>query len=512
MSESSYPLFKDQSLRNKMVPYVRRFFTDTLTPIEVFRKLESEAVFLLESKDEASPWSRYSFIGLSPQYKIQSKNGKYVFVDNSERILLQNEDLAVLFEESIAWLKPGSPSIEVPFKGGAVGVIPYDTVEEFEPDLKSNDDSEREDEVVLLFCQTLIALDHDTKELTFIHYDADSQSDVLHRYENSKEIVSRLMEQLTLGSKEEAFLSPIAKTVDVDFDGVRSNYPKDKFLHDVEKIKEYIKAGDIFQAVLSQRFEKEVTVSAFDIYRTLRMINPSPYLFYLKLDDQEVVGSSPERLIQVQDNHVEIHPIAGTRKRGTTTEEDGELVRELLDDEKEKAEHYMLVDLARNDVGRVAEYGSVATPVLLEIGKFSHVMHIISKVTGRLAANTKPIKALQASFPAGTVSGAPKFRAMEILKELEPERRGIYAGAVCYLGFDGNIDSCIAIRTMIVKNNKAKIQAGAGVVADSIPEKEFEETQNKAAALLKAVESAEKMFGNNGEENVHAEKYIERMY
>ncbi|MFB4163414.1 anthranilate synthase component I [Alteribacillus sp. JSM 102045] len=512
MSETSFHTFKNQSINNKLVPYVRRFFSDTLTPIEVFRKLEEDAVFLLESKDEASPWARYSFIGLAPQYKILSRCDKYLFVDKQEQILLENNDLAVLFEESIKWLKPGSPDVEVPFKGGAVGVIPYDTVENFEPDLHSTEDPVCEDEVVLLFCQTLIVLDHDTKELTFIHYDAESQADISDRYNHSKSVVSALMEQLASGSKDEAFLSPITKAASVNFKEVVSNYPKEKFLNDVEKIKEYIKAGDIFQAVLSQRFEKEITISAFDIYRALRMINPSPYLFYLKLDGQEVVGSSPERLIQVQDSHVEIHPIAGTRKRGRTKKEDNELEHDLLEDEKEKAEHYMLVDLARNDVGRVAEYGSVDTPVLLEIGKFSHVMHIISKVTGRLAADTKSIEALQSSFPAGTVSGAPKFRAMQILKELEPERRGIYAGAVCYLGFDGNIDSCIAIRTMIVKNNKARIQAGAGIVADSIPEKEYEETQNKAAALLKAVESAEKMFGQKREERQHAEKHIERMY
>ncbi|SDH07533.1 anthranilate synthase component 1 [Alteribacillus persepolensis] len=506
MTETSFQAFQELSKTSSMLPYVRRFFTDTLTPIQVFQKLKDKAVFLLESKDEASPWSRYSFIGLSPQYKIYSNKNMYVFADKNDRVLLQSENLAELFEQSITWLKPGSPSIQIPFKGGAVGVIPYDTVEEFEPELKSSEDTDRADEVVLLFCETLIALDHDTKEISFIHYDNDIESGTKKRYEQAKATVGSLMEQVAAVTGADAFLSPLTTTVDVHFKQVSSNYPKQKFLQDVETIKEYIKAGDIFQAVLSQRFEKHITVTAFDIYRTLRMINPSPYMFYLKLGDTEVVGSSPERLIQVQDNHVEIHPIAGTRKRGATKQEDDELVRDLLQDEKEKAEHYMLVDLARNDVGRVAEYGSVDTPVLLEIGKFSHVMHIISKVTGTISHGTKPIAALEASFPAGTVSGAPKFRAMQILKELEPERRGIYAGAVCYLGFDGNIDSCIAIRTMIVKNNKAKIQAGAGIVADSIPEKEYEETQNKAAALLKAIESAEEMFSREREEeeSIHA--------
>jgi anthranilate synthase component I len=237
-----------------------------------------------------------------------------------------------------------------------------------------------------------------------------------------------------------------------------------------------------------------VTVSALDIYRVLRLINPSPYLFYLRYDQLEIVGSSPERLVQVQDRHVEIHPIAGTRPRGETPEEDKQLAEELLADEKERAEHYMLVDLARNDVGRIATYGSVKTPKLVEIGLFSHVMHIVSKVTGELHTNTQPLEALMASFPAGTVSGAPKIRAMEILQKLEPTKRGIYAGAIGYLGYDGNIDSCIAIRTMTIQNGKATIQAGAGIVADSDPESEYKETQNKAKALIRAVQVAESMF------------------
>ncbi|RSL33809.1 anthranilate synthase component I [Salibacterium salarium] len=502
MSETSFQVFQEQSQNYRMLSYVRTFFTDTLTAIEVFQKLKDEAVFLLESKDEASPWSRYSFIGLSPQYKIRDKQETvYQLIDNKSQVLLEEKQLAVLFEQTIELLNPAPASIDIPFKGGAVGVIPYDSVEDFEPDLQTENEDQREDHVSLLFCQTLIAMDHETKELTFIHYDANHNEDTAVRYENAQTTVSNLMNNLISGMKEEIFLAPMGKETQVDYQAIISNYPENKFKQDVERIKEYIKAGDIFQAVLSQRFERDISVTAFDIYRSLRMINPSPYLFYLKLGDQEVVGSSPERLIQVQEKHVEIHPIAGTRKRGQSMEEDDRLKEELLHDEKEKAEHYMLVDLARNDVGRVAEYGSVQTPVLLDIGKFSHVMHIISKVTGVLATNVKPIEALEASFPAGTVSGAPKFRAMEILKELEPHRRGIYSGAVCYLGYDGNIDSCIAIRTMVVKDGKAKIQAGAGIVADSIPENEYEETQNKAAALLKAIEAAEAMFGQKEDEH-----------
>lgn len=499
MSETSLQIFQEQTAEYRMIPYVRTFFSDTLTPIEVFQKLREYAVFLLESKDEASPWSRYSFIGLNPQYTIRDRSSSYEFVNRTGEVIQKNQSLSQLVEQAIQYLQPAPAEVDIPFRGGAVGVVPYDSVEDFEPDLKTENEKPREDNITLQFCETIIALDHVTKELTFIHYDTETAFAAADRFENARSSVARFMQKLTRGGRDDLFSAPAAKQTTVNFREVNSLYPKEKFKQDVERIKDYIKAGDIFQAVLSQRFERTVSVSAFDIYRALRMINPSPYLFYLKLGTQEVVGSSPERLIQVQDSHVEIHPIAGTRKRGNSMEEDEGLIDELLQDEKERAEHYMLVDLARNDVGRVAEYGSVDTPVLLEIGKFSHVMHIISKVTGRLQEGVTPIEALQASFPAGTVSGAPKFRAMEILKELEPHRRGIYAGAVCYLGYDGNIDSCIAIRTMIVEGGKAKIQAGAGIVADSIPENEYEETQNKAAALLKAIEAAETMFSEKEE-------------
>ncbi|MCY8640422.1 chorismate-binding protein, partial [Bacillus sp. S17B2] len=272
------------------------------------------------------------------------------------------------------------------------------------------------------------------------------------------------------------------------------------FMADVEKIKEYIKAGDIFQGVLSQKFEVPVAADAFELYRVLRIVNPSPYMYYMKLQDREIVGSSPERLIHVQDGHLEIHPIAGTRKRGADKEEDEKLKIELMKDEKEKAEHYMLVDLARNDIGRVAEYGSVSVPEFTKIVSFSHVMHIISVVTGRLKEGVHPVDALMSAFPAGTLTGAPKIRAMQLLQELEPTPRETYGGCIAYIGFDGNIDSCITIRTMSIKNGVASIQAGAGIVADSVPEAEYEESCNKAGALLKTIHIAEDMFHSKEDE------------
>ncbi len=479
----------------KTVPVVSHFFADTLTPIQIFQQLEENATFLLESKDEQSPWSRYSFIGLDPFLYLYEHGEGFVVKDKDENIITTGDDFQESFDKAIAYINVKPIDVPIPFKGGAVGYIAYDTVEQIEPVLATGDTID-EGFIHFVFCETIIAYDHLNKELFVVNHVRVSEKDKENAeiYLQAEQKMSAIIEKITNRSEDVKLFSPPKTMSEVSFDGVVSNYQKEQFIIDVEKIKDYIRAGDVFQAVLSQRFELEINVTAMEIYRVLRMVNPSPYLFYLKVNGIEIVGSSPERLVQVQDSHVEIHPIAGTRPRGKNKEEDNRLAEELLADEKERAEHYMLVDLARNDVGRVAQYGTVETPVLLEIGRFSHVMHIISKVTGKIADNIHPIYALLSAFPAGTVSGAPKIRAMEILKEIEPTRRGVYAGAIGYLGYDGNIDSCIAIRTMVIKNKKAYVQAGAGVVADSIPEKEWEETRNKAKALIKAIQLAETMF------------------
>ncbi|WP_078553278.1 anthranilate synthase component I [Bacillus alkalicellulosilyticus] len=491
--------FATDSTSYQTIPVVGHFFADTVTPIQLFQQLQAEATFLLESKDEQSPWSRFSFIGLNPFLYLTEQNGTYSVSDKEGKELFQEPDFQSAFEKTLAHVNVKPIDVPIPFRGGAVGYIAYDAVETFEPVLSTEGNGE--EKIHFVFCETIIAYDHIKKELYIVnHASAGStaeENDAI--YQAAVQKVNRLVEKITEMKQDHKLFGPPQISDDVSFDEIISNYEKDKFLADVEKIKEYIRAGDIFQAVLSQRFERSITVEALDIYRVLRMINPSPYLFYVKVNGYEIVGSSPERLVQIQDGHVEIHPIAGTRPRGKTQKEDAELAEDLLADEKERAEHYMLVDLARNDIGRVAKYGSVETPVLLEIGKFSHVMHIISKVTGKLAPTVHPLEALTSSFPAGTVSGAPKIRAMEILHEIEPTKRGIYAGAIAYLGFDGNIDSCIAIRTMVIKDKKVYVQAGAGVVADSVPEKEWEETRNKAKALIKAIEVAEAMFGKNEE-------------
>ncbi|HET7521915.1 MAG TPA: anthranilate synthase component I, partial [Bacillales bacterium] len=461
--------------------------------------------FILESRDEGSPWSRYSFIGLNPYGFLTEENGVYSFQDDSDLVIFKDDRFSGAFRKALRHLQAKPLDTSVPFYGGAVGTIGYDAVNRLErvPEHQNNDLGLRK--FSFLFCETILAFDHHDKELQLFHHvrlqGSETKQEKAASYREAVKKIDKILSVIN-GTQENRNLFFLSDdNQDVHFERVRSNYRKEDFIRDVDKIKEYIRRGDIFQAVLSQRFEMDLHVSGLDIYRVLRIINPSPYLFYLKIDGVEVVGSSPERLVQVQNRKVEIHPIAGTRKRGATKEEDDALAVDLAGDEKELAEHFMLVDLARNDVGRVAKYGTVNTPVLTEIGRFSHVMHLISKVTGELADGLTPIDALLASFPAGTVSGAPKIRAMQILQELEPTARNLYAGAVGYLGFDGNIDSCITIRTLVIQNGKAYIQAGAGIVADSDPLKEWEESRNKAKALVKAVELAEEIFSEG--EKVH---------
>lgn len=482
----------------KTIPILQQFFVDTITPIQIMQQLQGEAVYLLESNDLASPWANYSFIGLNPKYRLIEENNRYFVIDENDHCLLEGSSFQEVFQNLKEYVNPMPLEEDLPFSSGGVGFIAYDAVTQLENIPEHSGTKQNNKKYHFVFCDTIIVYDHHNKILKIIQQVSLTGTEIV---EELKSIYSKTIEK---GSKlyktcmiQSFSQQPLGFQNDVQFDyqSSRSNYTKEQFIKDVQRIKQYIRDGDIFQAVLSQRWEIDISVSGLDLYRILRVVNPSPYLFYLKLDDLELVGSSPERLVQIYKGNVEIHPIAGTRKRGSTPEEDNKLAKELLQDEKELAEHYMLVDLARNDVGRVAEYGSIHTPVLKEIGKFSHVMHMISKVRGKLAAEKTPIDALLASFPAGTVSGAPKIRAMEIIQELEPTARGIYAGAIGYLGFDGNIDSCIAIRSMVIRENKAYVQAGAGIVWDSVPEKEYEETQNKARAMMQTITIAEKTFG-----------------
>jgi len=493
----SFEQFLDDCKKFKTIPIINQFYIDTLTPIQIFNAFQKEAVYILESNDEQSKWSNYSFIGIHPKYFIKECMGEFALLDEKNRKVMGDKSLSRLFKKYEQHLQVKKINVDIPFTGGAVGQIGYDSISLFEkvpvhPKANLNNSI-----CELVVCQTVIAYDHHQKQISFIYHvfllGNENERELKQKYDQAIQEISSFVEKIKKSKPlEKTFISSMKQ--EVSFEGVESNYTKEKFLNDVLKIKEYIRAGDIFQAVLSQRFELEVTTTGFDLYRVLRIVNPSPYMFYMKLSSQELIGSSPERLIHIQNGKLEIHPIAGTRRRGITKEEDQRLGENLLLDEKELAEHYMLVDLARNDIGKVSKYGTVQTPVLVELTYFSHVMHLISKVTGELLENVHPIDALVSAFPAGTVSGAPKIRAMEIIHELEPTPRESYAGCVLYIGFDGNIDSCITIRTISLKKNKAYVQAGAGIVADSKPQLEWKETRNKARALIQTIQLAEQLF------------------
>jgi len=488
----------EESSVYRTIPVTYSFYTDTLTPIQIYGRLKDEAVYLLESGDHASEWSRYSFIGLHPFLTFQEYQESVFVTDHDQQTHTSYPSLKSAFEETFSRLKVKLPEVPLPFQGGGVGFVSYDAVSSFENmNRHRNDDLELPD-YHFLFCRTLIAFDHKTNQVHVIRYvrteEQENEQMKTNAFKEAQTQIHELVDRLSARKQMDLFFIDNQEE-EQEVQGVTSNYDKEAFKSDVETIKEYVLSGDVFQTVLSQRFAKEMSCDGFELYRVLRHVNPSPYMFYLNFDEYEVVGSSPERLIQVADNKLEIHPIAGTRKRGKDQEEDEALADELMNDEKEKAEHFMLVDLARNDIGKVATYGTVQVPLLTEVTRFSHVMHMISKVTGELREDVHPIEAFQAAFPAGTLSGAPKRRAMEIIQELEPNARGIYGGGVVYYGFDGNMDSCITIRSVLLKDQYAYVQAGAGVVADSDPEMEWQETVNKANALFKTLHIADRIFG-----------------
>ncbi|RWZ58203.1 anthranilate synthase component I [Halobacillus fulvus] len=496
---TTYQSFLQDANEHHTIPIIKSFYTDTLTPIHMFHALQKEAVYMLESQDPESPWSNYSFIGLDPMMEIREQEGTFIIDDLEKKKSRSASSLKEAFDQVVGQLNVKKADVPLPFTGGGVGYISYDAISDYEPVPKPEKDDLNLSNYHLLFCRTLIVYHHKTKETTILSYARlDDTTDPEAVYQQAKDRIKDVQHQLRHGASLPDLMlddeDSVERTVELG-----SNYKKEDFKADVEKIKEYIRAGDVFQTVLSQRFHTVTERNGFELYRVLRKVNPSPYMFYLKFEDIEVIGSSPERLLEVQEGRLEIHPIAGTRKRGATKEEDDALAEELLADEKELAEHRMLVDLARNDIGRVAEFGTVDVTEYMTIGRFSKVMHIISKVTGQLKEGISPIDAMISAFPAGTLSGAPKVRAMQILRELEPTPRNLYGGGILYLGFDGNIDSCITIRTMTLVGKQLYIQAGAGVVADSDPESEYQETLNKASALKRTIEIAEHVFETSRE-------------
>ncbi len=481
--------FRELAAHAGLVPVYREIIADLDTPLTIFAKVASDEshAFLFESLEGGETWGRYSFIGLDPICTFESRADRVTIRRNGESLDRQGDPLAEL-KALLASFAAASAESLPRFFGGAVGFLGYDMVRFMEKLPEGNPPLAEFPDSSFMIPRMILIYDNLRQTLTAVNcVDLDGVSDPETLYRKACQQIDQLVERIRQPLAADA-LTVEASARQHQF---TSNMDEDSFRTMVEKAKEYILAGDIIQVVLSQRFHTETDLAPFSLYRALRHINPSPYLFYLKLGDLVQIGSSPEILVRLEQDAIELRPIAGTRPRGASREEDLALEEELLADPKERAEHLMLVDLGRNDVGRVARYGSVETRDLMVIERYSHVMHIVSGVHGRLEEGLDQFDVVKACFPAGTVSGAPKIRAMEIIEELEPERRGPYAGAVGYFGFSGNMDFCITIRTFVCRGRDLWVQAGAGIVADSDPRKEYEETLNKARGLRRALELAE---------------------
>jgi anthranilate synthase component I len=492
MIQPGFEEFTQLTRQGNIIPVYKKVAADLLTPVLAYLKISVGAhnAFLLESVEGGEKIARYTFLGCNP-FLIIRASGETIEILRHGRITKRRgvltEVIQKLTERFKAVKLPGLP----PFCGGAVGYFSYDAIRWIEEIPQQGQDELQLDDALLMYFSNLLAFDHVQQQILIISNVIldEENSDLGAKYQKALQEIQALEELLEEPAAIPPFGAPENRSLEI-----RSNFSKSGYLKAVEKAKEYIRVGDIFQVVLSQRFSTTITADPFNIYRALRIVNPSPYMFFLKCQKNCVIGSSPEMLVRVSDGKASYRPIAGTRPRGATDAEDALLDAELRADEKEKAEHIMLVDLGRNDLGKVCEYGSVEVEQMMFIEKYSHVMHLVSSLHGQLRPEVNRFSALMSCFPAGTVTGAPKVRAMQIIDELEPHKRGVYAGAILYLDFSGNLDSCIAIRTLVTKEGKAYIQAGGGIVADSIPEKEYQETINKSRAMIKAVELAEQGF------------------
>jgi anthranilate synthase component 1 len=470
---------KQLQSRGNVIPVYKSVIADFLTPVSAFLKLERDQshAFLLESVEGGERIARYSFLGVDPFLITRCRNGQPANFMEDLRATMQRFNSVKL---------PNLP----PFTGGAVGYFGYDMVRTIEDIPQSGVDDLGVDDAVLMFYKTILAFDHLRHQIHIISNVIvdESHEPLEEQYQKAVQQIQRI-ESLLRSPLE---MPPVTRNEsDVV---VRSNFEKKDYLSAVARAKEYIAAGDIFQVVLAQRFEVDMPTPPFEIYRALRIVNPSPYMYFLKMPGTTIVGSSPEMLVRVRGREIEYRPIAGTLPRGASHAEDEANEERLRNDEKERAEHIMLVDLGRNDLGRVSRYGTVKVQELMFIERYSHVMHLVSSLRGELRDDVDRWDSLMACFPAGTVSGAPKVRAMEIIDELEPTKRGVYAGAVMYADFSNNLDSCIAIRTLVVRGDKGYIQAGGGIVADSVPENEYMETVNKSRALIRAINLAQRGF------------------
>jgi anthranilate synthase component I len=512
-TESSQPSRKDflaLARKHTLVPVCRTLSADLETPVSAFLRAAwtERECFLLESVEGGEQLGRYTFIGLSPFKRIVAR-GRQIAITEGRKTTRIEGDIFEVLRDALSGHNPARIAGLPPFTAGAVGYFAYDAVRQIERLPSHAKDELGIPDACLLFFDEVLAFDHVRKEIWLVatadvarEKPAAAYDRALRRLDKLEKRLSQPLPKLT-GTKT-------ARSAALK---VKYRMPKKDFLAGVERTKEYIRAGDAFQVVLSQRFDVEPGVDSFQVYRALRTVNPSPYMFFLRFAPEgglgqskdsskskkkttgtlELAGSSPELLVRVHQGNVEYRPIAGTRRRGATEAEDNALADEMMHDEKERAEHVMLVDLGRNDVGRVSKFGSVKVDKLMFVERYSHVMHIVSSIEGKLKPELTAVEALRACFPAGTLSGAPKVRAMEIIDELEPARRGTYGGAILYADFSGNLDSCIAIRSMLSIGRKGYVQAGAGIVADSVPELEHQESINKAQAVIRAIERARSM-------------------
>jgi anthranilate synthase component 1 len=483
----SFAEFERLAEQATLVPVSMSVTADLLTPVSAFLAMagaEDEA-FLLESVERGEMVGRYTFLGARPYMKLVAR-GEDITLERRRRRERHTGNIFQFVKELLQAHRPARVPGLPPFTGGAVGFVAYDAVRQLEKIGDTARDELGIADCVLMFFDRLLAFDHVRHQIHIIATADVSREPARLAYERALRDIAALERRLGRRLRRGGG----ARAAPAQRPEARVSTSKEQFLANVRRTQEYIMAGDVFQAVLSQRLEVEAGADPFDIYRALRMINPSPYMYYLRSGGLHVLGSSPEMLVRVNEGRLEYRPIAGTHPRGRDEAKDRRLEEQMRTDEKERAEHVMLVDLGRNDLGRVSEYGSVKVRELMFVERYSHVMHLVSALEGRLRPELHGLDALAACFPAGTLTGAPKVRAMEIIEELEAVRRGIYGGAVLYANFAGNLDSCIAIRTMLVKAGRAYIQAGAGIVADSDPEREYQECLTKAQALLKALELA----------------------
>ena len=483
LTQSEFNQYAQQGFNR--IPVIHEVVADLDTPVSIYLKLANKPYsYLLESVQGGEKWGRYSFIGLPCQTRIRV-TGKQITVENDEGVLEQLDDVNPLDFIEAYQQRFKVPEIEgLPrFSGGLVGYFGYETIRYIETHLEDPDKKDviGADDILLMVSEELAVFDNLSGKMFLIIY---ADPDESNSYAKSCERLYQLVKQLSkpINQSDNSRLEN-GECPDIDY-----HFPQQAHAQAIDKCRQYIFDGDIFQVVLSQRFSMPFEACGVDLYRSLRMINPSPYMYYLHLDELKVVGCSPEILVRLEDGEVTLRPIAGTRHRGATQHEDQLLEKNLLADEKELAEHLMLVDLGRNDVGRIVNPGTVKVSDMMSIERYSHVMHIVSNVVGDIKEGMTAIDVLKATFPAGTVSGAPKVRAMEIIDELEPEKRGVYSGAVGYIGWNGNMDTAIAIRTAVIKDSTLYIQAGGGIVADSVAKNEWQETVNKSNAVLKAAQ------------------------